>query len=835
MKHLIPRGVDLCRNNLLIFVTCAYATGIAIALQTETTFAVPHLFLITLLLLVAGLFTHLFADIKVSLVVLLLAFAALGYAMVEKRTLHTKSTGHLANHIHQKTKVTLIGTVTSMVVYDGEKSSLVLAVSQMMKHVNQGSKKFIPIEGKVRLAIRAQLDQQIQAGTSLITVATISQVRPRKTPGTFNYARYLAEKDIFITGWISKPTLIEPIQRTDTSLFDRIRYFPEQLRQHFTFFFASNLDRESASLYQALLLGYRANVSKETLEKFKIGGVLHILAISGLHLGLLAAGMTFFLMFWLKRSHWLLLHTHVPSLALTLTVPALLAYSFIAGMNLPVFRALIMAILATYAILLKRFTSPIHLIAAAALLVLIISPLALATASFQLSFMAVLGIVLVTRKIGPKWLAFKKNYPWKALLLLPPMAIFISVCATLATLPIMLTHFGRISLIGPMVNLLVEPLLCFWALPLGLTALPLSYMFPQAALSLLHLGEFGFYISDYILSFGSQLPIASIWTISPAWWEIAGYYTLLSLTFIRSLSLPWKIISQTIGASLLLYSFTYTLWNPASRSGSIVHFIDVGQGSSTLLELQDGTNILIDAGGKQSAKYNVGEAVIAPFLRKRRIWKIKTFVISHPHSDHYNGIPYLLDQYPPETLYINGQKTNEWRYLRLLTKAKEKGVQIRSLSKGERAHQGSTDTLLCLGTPGLTETKQTSTNDNSLVLLLQTGSSASILLPGDITKSVEALFNQQTLPAATILVAPHHGSTTSTSRHLLQTISPKFIIVSSGFAKRDRLPAPRNVALWKKLSIPFTTTAISGTMRCNISDNHMQLYDYKENILYSNK
>ena len=831
MKIPIQKGVELCRHNLLIPVTCTYAAGVAAALQTELPCSIVTLSALTLIPFSAGLFAYALACMRISLILLMAAFAALGYTMTEVRERQPQQKDSLAAQIHEKTQVTLIGTVMSMVTFDGEKSRLVLAVEQMLDHTQEQPKKFTAIKGKVRLSIRGQLGPEIQAGTPLMTVATLSPVRPAQTPGTFDYARYLAEKNIYITGWISETTFIERLQPADISLLHRLKYVPEQLRQRFAIFFSSNLSPESAGLYQALLLGSRANIPLETLEKFKTGGVLHLLAISGLHLGLLAAGMAALTLFCLKRSKWLLLHTHVQSLALALTLPALLTYSLVAGMNLPVFRALIMAMLAGYAVLIKRFALPVHLIAAAALLVLLVSPLALGTASFQLSFTAVLGIVVTAGKIGRKWLDIKKNKPVIGYLLFPVTALLVSICATLATLPIMLVHFGRVSLIGPVVNLLVEPLLCFWALPLGLLSLPLSCVAPKAALWLLHLGEAGFHISDYILTIGSHIPAASIWTISPAWWEIFLYYGLLTLPLIRSLSRAVPVVCLSAGIPFLLLSFTYTLWHTPSRSETMVHFIDVGQGSSTLLELRDGANLLIDGGGRDSARYNVGEGIIAPFLRSRRIWKIDAVIISHPHSDHYNGIPFLLEQYAPRRLYINGQKTREWRYLKLLADAKKREVQIHALQKDHIVHQSADDTLECLGTPGMEGIESLSTNDKSLVLRLRSGASQSILLPGDITGSAEELFSGGTLSKVTVLVAPHHGSTTSTTPAFLQAVDPEFIVVSSGYARRGKLPAPSHVAKWKQLTIPFSTTALSGTMRCTINGRHLQLQDYKGNIL----
>ncbi len=827
------QGGSLYGHNLLILVTFGYAAGATLSLHTSSAWTHSQLSLLTFFLLTAGLGASCTTRKTTTLLLLTIAFFALGYQLMAKERGKPGTTNHIATRITEKTTMTLIGTVHSMIESQGKKSRLILAVEEMCSHGPQSHGTCAPTSGKVLLSIRDQLDTTIRPGSLLMIVATISPLRPRHTPGTFDYANYLAAKDIYVTGWIARSDFIEPIYRQGFSLGEAVRYFPEQLRQQFSSFLVQSLAPESAALYQALLLGYRGNIPKRTLEKFKTGGVLHLLAISGLHLSLLASGMAAFVLFCLKRSQWLLLHTYVPALAVALTIPTLFAYSLIAGMNLPVFRALVMAVLAAYALFIHRFKSMQHLLAAAAFVILTVHPIALNTASFQLSFAAVAGIVLLTQKIGPWWLAVKRSNPLKGYLLLVPMGLLVSTAATMATLPIMLVHFGRFSLIGPVVNLLIEPLLCFWALPLGLIALPLSLFAPEAATAVLHLGALGFQFSDTILSIGSQIPVASLWTITPSWLEIITYYALLSLPFVPCLTRRTKLVCQCIGFPMLLFSFTFTLWHRPSRPETMIHFIDVGHGSSTLLELRDGHNCLVDAGGRQSADFNVGEAVVAPFLRKRRIWKLDAVIISHPHSDHYNGIPFLLQQYAPERLYINGQQTKEWRYQKLLRDAAAKNVRIQALQKGQFVHQSPKDTLLCLGTAGYPEAQAFSTNDQSLVILLRTDDDFSVLLPGDITKAAEQLLVRNNLPRATVLVAPHHGSITSTTPAFLQAVAPRFIVVSSGYSRRNTFPAPQHTARWKQVPIPFATTALAGTIRCTIHDTTLHIQDFQGKPLFS--
>ena len=202
------------------------------------------------------------------------------------------------------------------------------------------------------------------------------------------------------------------------------------------------------------------SVPARIMEAFKENGCFHILSISGLHFSLLGFFCVGVFTFLLKRSTWLLLHNHVPTVALILTAPILLLYTFIAGFNIPAIRSLITALLVLYAVVLRRQQTLIHLIAAAALVVLAFNPLALFTPSFQLSFAAVLAI----NQIYPRLPLFISNVPasqngkapWLQAGRFVQSMLYVSLAATAGTLPFLLYHFNRISLIGPVMNLFIE-------------------------------------------------------------------------------------------------------------------------------------------------------------------------------------------------------------------------------------------------------------------------------------------------------------------------------------------------------------------------------------------
>ena len=366
---------------------------------------------------------------------------------------------HIAGWIGEKSRVTLTGRMLTMAEDDGEKTRFELAAESLLIHGSGEAEQPRPVRGRVQLTVLAPLGERFAPGTRLVAIATLDRIRNYQTPGAFDYRLQMAARDIAVAGWVRSAAEILAAPETEVATVRQVRFLPEQVRQHLFAFLGRHFGRDLAGMYQALLTGSLVNVRPALIEAFKANGCFHVLSISGLHfslLGLFSVGLWTLL---LKRSQWLLLHTHVPTLALVLTAPILLFYTCIAGMNVPAVRALITALLVLFSAVLRRQRSFGPLIAAAALIVLAVSPLALFTASFQLSFAAVLAINLIYPRLPALNVDPRDGWPRRALALVQSL-LLVSVAATLGTLPFMLLHFNRISLIGPLANLVIEPLLC---------------------------------------------------------------------------------------------------------------------------------------------------------------------------------------------------------------------------------------------------------------------------------------------------------------------------------------------------------------------------------------
>ncbi len=840
-----PASTTILLNNLLLPVTLCFIAGAALAGLHPSAFPfldklhipgiIPAGIVGLLVVLFLGLkawrvaakesgsFLHINNQnnwIRTKLLLLFLFFIIVGFAHTRPALQPPSDPSHIYNLITDKTKVTLEGQVTGLVTISDKKSTFVLAVSRILFRGRSEGTVMQPAAGKIRLSMRGTAPVFVLPGQSLLVVASANRIHNYQTPGTFNYVLYMRNKGIFCSGWVKSPhhILAEPTKYRGSAI--DISLPAQRFRQHIDHFLRQHCDPITGGLYRALLIGNRSGLSRETVDHFAQTGCMHLLAISGLHMGLLAFllyGMVYRL---LKRSQWLLLHTNAATLALCLTFPVLFGYAFIAGLNAPVFRALIMAGFFLLAVLCNRQHQLFHLLAAAALVLLALHPLALFTVSFQLSYAALAAIALIAPYLHTLYQTKKseeKNITGK-MLRWPLTAFLISLAATAGTLPLLLYHFNRFSPIGPLMNLVIEPLLCFIALPLGLLATPFLTIAPKVAFFLFSCGGHALHAADILTTRVAQFPLASIWTITPSMGEIAAYYLLIILICrTPRATIKYRLLILG-GAILLIFHFTTGLYLPGMvhayhRKKARVSFLDVGKGSSTLLEFADGTTILIDGGGSSSDRFNVGRQIIAPFLWKQRIRHINSLIITHPDSDHYNGLGFIVHRFHPQIIYINDQPIQSQSYDALIKRIQQQHIQLITPQSSQTLHTDSLCRLTCIGMTGLTD-KNDSDNNQGLVMRLDCGKET-FLFPADIEqRSEEILLENNRRLRADVLLAPHHGSKTSCSHPFLRAVAPKLIIVSAGGRQQNFFPAPRHRKWWQKNQIPFLVTGINGTVVC---------------------
>ncbi len=667
---------------------------------------------------------------------------------------------HLLSLFKQKKEAVIVGLLQEMPTFNGKTASAVICSKWLLF---PAGKAFTPAQGEILLRLKGEWSQDILPGDTIIVRADIKRPRSYHTPGAFDYSRYLAEKGIFLTGFIRSPLFLRKISLENQEKTG-IRVKIERYRTIIANALNHQLPPQQAALYRAILLGDRSGIAPSIIEDFKACGILHLLAISGLHLTIVWSIFYFVWYQLLGRSEFLLLHFPVHGISALLTLPFIAIYALLAGLHPPVLRAVIMSTTLVIALIRRQQTSPAPLLCIAALIILLIQPTQLFGPSFQLSFLAVAAIFfllpLLKKIVYPqqdnsegKTHCIKKISQWIT------AAFLLSGGISLLTAPITALHFNRISAIGAFANLIVEPLLCLWALPCGIVATPFllaQESIPSFILLPLYLGAEGIHLATGILSQLAKLPLAFFWieTAEPFFFlgTVLFYGGLFLLVIGREKvagidkkeSSAFRKKMLIAGSSAICLSFPLLLYRPPYENRIV--FIDVGQGSATVIEFAGGTTILVDGGGTSLSSSSVGERVIAPYLRKKGRKKVDTIVLTHPDADHGNGLAYILKNFSPEKLLVRATEEKHPLQQRLLKIAQDTGCMVYAPQTSEPIFQKQNQSFSCLYNFGKPAHHFSREKNRGLVLFAELDGWR-ILLPGDIDmeaeKQLTAIFHKR--------------------------------------------------------------------------------------------
>ncbi len=558
----------------------------------------------------------------------------------------------------------------------------------------------------------------------------------KRNPGGFDYAGYLARRGVGAQVYVDEVLSLEPAPLT---LKERLQRGVE-----------AGLPPDQAALMAAMTLGIRDNLN-DLRDSFAAAGLAHVLALSGLHVGVLIAALG-------------LLLRPLGALRYPVMIAFVVAFAALVGLSPSVLRAATMAaaLLASLWLGAGRL-EPWPALSLAALLALVWNPSHLFDLSFQLSYLAVVGILVFA---GPTLrVLHASGLPWwhpKALVL---GTLVVSVGAQAPLLPLLAHTFGSVPLLGPVVNVVALPLatllvpLGFVAGLLGLVSLPLARLlndlttFPAAAL---------------------------IWTANQAatwpsleWGEVApvgfAYYALgataLALVSLGKLKL-WR------GLLVVVTALSASVLTPAPYGDAEIVYLDVGQGDSALVRLPHRTEILVDGGGTPFSDFDVGENTVVPALRALGVDELELVIASHADTDHIEGLVSVLAEMPVQNLVIGYAEAGSEVFGALVTVAEKRGVPVVSVRRGEVLRLG--DARLDILNPPMKPFKET--NANSVAFVLDAFGTRAIFL-GDAPSVVEDVL---AVPDVDVLMVAHHGSRFSTSDALLQAAQPERAVLSYG-------------------------------------------------------
>ena len=614
-----------------------------------------------------------------------------------------------------------------------------------------------PFPAKVRLSWYRG-GEEIRAGQQWCLAARLKRPFGMLNPGGFDYETWLFQRGIRATGYVLE-------SRANRKLGEargwRYQHWRQAIRERLE-------ARQASPLIFALAIGDRDHMARADWEVLQKTGTSHLLAISGLHIGLIAAAAFFLARWswaWLWAGPWAQRRMRSPSwgarlpaqcFAAAVAAAAALIYAALAGFSLPTQRALVMILSGLAAFLWRRNIGVGDTFGLALLAVLLFDPFAPLAAGFWLSFLAVFTILFVS--------AYRVNRPRRvALWLLMQWRI------SLGLLPVLLVLFSRVPSLSVVNNTLAIPWISCLTVPTALLGVAFD-MLGLAAVAdvLLWLCDLSIAVFRSCMAWLAALPYAQLVAPGvPLSLRLCAVAAVAVLLAPRGL-LPGGLSRPALALCLLLPLCVYTPPRPA-HGEMFITALDVGQGLAVVVETRRHT-LLYDTGPRLSPTFDAGTAVVLPFLRQRGIRRLDRLVLSHGDLDHIGGLRTVLAAVPvaeidtsvPEKASAPSRRCRagrSWRW---------DGVEFAFLHPDTGSFRG---------------------NNGSCVLRISTGDMTA-LLPGDIEARAERrlLATRPEDLAADILLAPHHGSKTSSSPGFIRAVSPRYVVFPVGYRNRFGFP-----------------------------------------------
>lgn len=599
---------------------------------------------------------------------------------------------------------------------------------------------------------------------------TVRLKRPHgfSNPGGFDYERWLFQRGIRATGYVRNRAANHRLTAAQGFQLARLR---ERLGERIDQVLGVH---EHAGIVKALAVGLRHDLSQADWEVLRATGTSHLMAISGLHIGLVA-GLVFFLGRWIwSLPGYTVAHVGAPRVGAAAAILAAVGYAALAGFSIPTQRALVMVVVFMAGILWRGRTAPGHGLFLALAFVLVLDPLSVLSVGFWLSFGAVAVILLgMTGRLSARSLWWR----WGR----------VHWLIAIGLLPLMMAFFGENPLLSPLANLLAVPFMGMLVVPLVLAGVLFLDVMPP--------------MGEWLLTAGADA-VALIW---PYLQWLAG----LDLVYrAPSPGGPWRLAAAIVGATLLLLPRGYParwlglLWlsplvfapvpRPAHGEAWLT-LLDVGQGLGTVVQTRDHF-LVFDAGPRFSARFDTGKAVLAPFLRTRGVDRVDTLIVSHADSDHAGGVASLRRLVRVDSI---------------LSSTPERWSGAQACRQGQAWHWDGVQFQILH--PGASDTGNR--NDLSCVLQVRT-EGGTALFPADIERPTErALLAQYgDVLKSDVLVAPHHGSKTSSSEAFLDTVDPRHVMFPVGYRNRFGFPHPEVLARYRQRGTVVHDTARHGAI-----------------------
>lgn len=600
-------------------------------------------------------------------------------------------------------------------------------------------------------------------------------------PGSDGFARKCRSENIF--------TLIrcygnESVSVNQCQTIRSLWHYVSRFRQAQATLLSRAIPSEALPFVTAVWLGHRQGLDRQELDSYIFSGTAHILAVSGIHVGIVFMSASFLVNLFVRRER----------LASTLTLSVILVFCLLAGARPSVLRATCMVFFYVLADFFDRERDTISALAASAIVLPTFSPAVILDPGFQLSFLSVASILAFHQRFST-YLQERSRFPK---LLAEPVATTLS--AQVLTLPLSVRIFNVLPVIAPVSNLVVVPLLgvvlwlCMVTAVTSWICLPVSRIFGHAILPV-------FWLIKYVVGLSSHNPVSHVFVSTPTVLAVFFFWLTIGMClWMKSSYLRWAVVTL---CALLCAVF----WKPQAIPE--VTFLDVGHGDSVFVRWRDGKTMLVD-GGVQSSYEDLGALVLSPFLWKKGITRLDYLLCTHPDRDHLGGLFKILDRFEIGQILMGQRHVKHPLENAFLEECRRRNLPVRFLSQGDviDAGEGKIEILH----PGK-DARFDETNEASVVSRIS-WENIHILLTGDIGKDVAELVASESCRAE-VMKVPHHGSKGSFSKKLVDAVKPYLAVVSC----RSSDARQPGVKLWEDEFISrgavFLKTAQSGAVILN--------------------
>jgi len=603
-------------------------------------------------------------------------------------------------------------------------------------------------------------------------------------PGSFNYEQWLFIQGIGATGYVrSRSPEIQLLALNN-------KIVSVDWRQYFQALLTKQIGHSPYyGIAEALVMGFKGDITAEQWQLFKKTGTIHLMVISGLHIGLIGAIVYFIV---LKGvTVFTCLSASPPRIAALVTIVAATSYAALAGFTIPTQRALIMLVAVMLSVIWQRHSGTFRVLFLALLVIVMINPLSTLSPGLWLSFLAVWLIqYVVTARLKPVGYGLS--------------ALKVHFVLMIGLMPLLIAFFQQFSLLSPIANFVAVPLVTFWIVPLLLLFVITSLFSDTLGLFVFNFVEVGF---DFLLTWLSALAqhdfsVVHLANPNPVYW-------ILAILGAMVLMMPRGLSNRWLGA-VFLGPLLWSVPEKINRDEYRLTLLDVGQGLSVVV--QTATHVLIYDTGARFSSGDIGERVVIPFLRVNNLKDIDVLMVSHSDNDHSGGVQSIVNAMAVKSIIASDPKVG-------------RSHQVSVCQQGQQWQwDGVTFSVL---SPGI---KQFSSRNNNSCVLKISSPSGSVLLPGDIEFQREAFLTKQHREQlkVDVLIAPHHGSNTSSSGEFLSAVSPRWVLIPAGYRNRFKLPRTEVLERYHRYGIRAFNVSKTGALTVDFRADKLDLSAYRD-------